>query len=368
MKTMKNHKFLMRIALASALGIQSCLGALGVGDEAPKLDVGQWLQGDAVTEFKGDKVYLVEFWATWCGPCKASIPHLNDLHERYKDAGLVVIGQNVWERDDSRLAPFVKSMAGKLNYRLATDNKSDGGRGRMAETWLAAAGKNGIPCAFLINKSGRIAFIGHPMSIKDADLEALLAEPSTAPAGAAKPPAEDAAATPGDEALKLARQADAEIRAGQWDKAEASVAKLQETLPLKFRAIGGLLNLDLLLARKQTEDAVFLSEFLAEDFRKNPAVLNQICMRLVRQPDANAALLKAAEKIAKPVAAATAGDRSAALATLARIAFLRNDQARAVEIQTQAVTHAVKKGAAAQQAVLDAYKAGHLPDQEKTGE
>jgi thiol-disulfide isomerase/thioredoxin len=344
------------------LGVQPCLGALKVGDEAPRLDVGEWIQGDEVKAFEGDKVYLVEFWATWCGPCVASIPHLNDLHERFNDQGLVVIGQNVWEKDDSRIDPFVKSMAGKLNYRLATDNKADGGRGRMAETWLTAAGKNGIPCAFVINKSGRIASIGHPMSIKDADLEALLAEPSTAPSEIGKPSVKDVATTPGEEAMKLASQADSEILAGEFDKAADSVAKLQEMLPEKFRSIGGLLNLDLLLARQQTDEACMFAEFLAEDFRRDPEVLNKIAMRLARQTVVNVSLLDSAEKIAKPVSAAEGGSQSDALAILARIVFLRGDVSGAVDLQKQALAKAAKEVAPRQRETLNAYESGKLPD------
>src|SRR5947207_870817 len=73
---------------------------LKVGDAPPKLQPGKWLQGEAVTEFKSDKVYVVEFWATWCGPCKESIPHLNELQKKYKDKGVVMIGQDIWEDDD----------------------------------------------------------------------------------------------------------------------------------------------------------------------------------------------------------------------------------------------------------------------------
>src|SRR5439155_10386799 len=84
--------------------------ALKVGDPAPKLQVSKWVQGEPVKEFARDKVYIVEFWATWCGPCRVSIPHLNELHTKFKDKGLVVIGQNAWERDQEVVAPFIKKM------------------------------------------------------------------------------------------------------------------------------------------------------------------------------------------------------------------------------------------------------------------
>ncbi|MCX6876112.1 MAG: TlpA disulfide reductase family protein [Verrucomicrobia bacterium] len=356
------------VVAAAVLGTQPCVGALKVGDAAPKLQVGRWLQGEAVTDFEGDKVYIVEFWATWCGPCKTSIPHLNDLHVRFEDQGLVVIGQNVLENDDSLVAPFVQGMAGKMTYRVAMDDKTDGGRGRMARNWLAAAEQNGIPCAFVINKQGRIVSIGHPMSLKEADLETLLAEPAAAgKAIGTGRPAADTSTAPSAKAQALARRAEAEIRAGDWDRAEASVAELQEALTEKFRDLGGLLNLDLLLARQQNDDALQLAKLLSEDFKGNPVVQIAVASRLARQPGTNAALLAAAEKIATPVSAATGGQQAAALATLARIAFLRGDQPRAVEFQTKAVgCIPAKADATRPQAVLEAYQQGHLPDGEGT--
>ena len=158
---------------ASALLLTASLGlaaepTLKVGDPAPKLQTGKWVQGEPITAFKEGKAYIVEFWATWCGPCRVSIPHLNEIHDKYKDKGLVVIGQDCWERDDSLVAPFVKKMAEKMTYRVALDDKTTNEKGQMAQTWMAAAGRNGIPSAFLVDTKGIIAWIGHPMELKRA--------------------------------------------------------------------------------------------------------------------------------------------------------------------------------------------------------
>lgn len=148
--------------------------SLKVGDPAPKLDTGKWVQGEPVKDFQKGKAYLVEFWATWCPPCRASIPHLNEIYEKYKDKGLVVIGQNCWERDDSLVAPFVKKMGDKMTYRVALDDKKSDEKGKMAKTWMEAADRNGIPSAFLVDTKGVIAWIGHPMTLKDQVIEGVL--------------------------------------------------------------------------------------------------------------------------------------------------------------------------------------------------
>lgn len=162
--------------LATAWMVQAAAPTLKIGDPAPKLQVSKWVQGEAVKEFEPGKAYLVEFWATWCGPCRTSIPHLNDIHNKFKGKGLVVIGQDCWERDEAKVEPFLKEMGDKMTYRVALDLKKDAtDRGRMAETWMQAAGRNGIPSAFLVDTQGKIAWIGHPMSLKDDVVEAVLA-------------------------------------------------------------------------------------------------------------------------------------------------------------------------------------------------
>jgi thiol-disulfide isomerase/thioredoxin len=136
---------------------------LNVGDPAPALQLSKFVKGDEVKAFEKGKIYVVEFWATWCGPCKATIPHLTRLQKAHKD--VVVIGVSVLEENQDKVEPFVKAMGDKMNYRVAMDSVpagKDGDEGKMAETWLDAAELDGIPTAFIVNGEGKIAWIGHP--------------------------------------------------------------------------------------------------------------------------------------------------------------------------------------------------------------
>src|ERR1017187_2131157 len=175
-----NTRQLKRTAafLALAAGTMLPLAAtasLKVGDPAPKLAPGKWVQGDPVKDFQKGKAYIVEFWATWCPPCRKSIPHLNETYNKFKDKGLIVIGQDCYERDDSLVAPFVKKMGDQMTYRVALDDKTTNKDGRMAKTWMEAAGRNGIPSAFLVDTKGVIAWIGHPMELEEKVIEDVLA-------------------------------------------------------------------------------------------------------------------------------------------------------------------------------------------------
>ncbi|MFA7228264.1 MAG: TlpA disulfide reductase family protein, partial [Melioribacteraceae bacterium] len=99
-----------------------------IGDNAPALKVSKWVKGTAVEKFEKGNFYVVEFWATWCGPCKQSIPHLTELADKYKGK-VTFIGADVWERPqpgqdlNKMVADFVAEMGDKMNYNVCMDTE-----------------------------------------------------------------------------------------------------------------------------------------------------------------------------------------------------------------------------------------------------
>src|SRR5262245_49723397 len=105
--------------------------AAQLGDAAAPLEIGEWVKGDAVdlSAVKGKKVVVVEFWATWCGPCRVSIPHLTELQKKYENRGVVVVG--VSDEESSKVKPFVDEQGDKMNYTVALDRGGKTSAGYM---------------------------------------------------------------------------------------------------------------------------------------------------------------------------------------------------------------------------------------------
>src|SRR5262249_12123413 len=142
------------LSLALIVTWISSAAALEIGDPAPALRVSEWIKGDKV-ELDTGKIYVVEFWATWCPPCKFTIPHLNELNRRFKDRGVVFV--SISNEDSSTVKPFVKEMGDKMQYTVAVDDHD-----QTTKAYLGAFGVSAIPRAFVINKEGRVIWNGHP--------------------------------------------------------------------------------------------------------------------------------------------------------------------------------------------------------------
>jgi len=116
------------------------------------------------------KVVLVDFWASWCGPCKQEMPVLEALHKKYTEQGLVIVGINI-DSNAKKMSKFLKAMP--VSFRIVQDPK------------LAVASKYEpatMPTSFFIARDGRVRYVHEGFDKKDAAemdnrIKALLAEP-----------------------------------------------------------------------------------------------------------------------------------------------------------------------------------------------
>jgi thiol-disulfide isomerase/thioredoxin len=133
-------------------------GTLKVGDSAPPLAVSTWLHGAEVKGFEPGHLYVVEFWATWCGPCIQIMPHMGDLQDEYREKGVTFIGFASEANDkEANVNAYVAKHGAKLGYTFAFGSGSE-----THNAYMKASGQNGIPCSFVVDKRGKIAYIGHP--------------------------------------------------------------------------------------------------------------------------------------------------------------------------------------------------------------
>lgn len=145
--------------VAMATGLVSAQ-TLKVGDKAPPLTIEKWVKGGPVKSFEKGKCYVVEFWATWCGPCVQAMPHLSELSRAYREKGLTIIGCTSEDPNNSLddVESMVSEKGNDMDYTVAWDKGH-----ATTSAFMNAAGMRGIPCCFVIDQKGRIAYIGSPM-------------------------------------------------------------------------------------------------------------------------------------------------------------------------------------------------------------
>lgn len=143
----------MRYALLTILVLCAVnLQALDIGEPAPSLATVTWVKNGPVEV--GRSLTVVEFWATWCGPCRASIPKLTSLSAKYHDR-LIVVGLS--DEDLPTIKPFVAAQGEHMNYQVGMVNEA------VHEGYMA--GRDGIPYAFLIGADGKVIWHGHPLAL-----------------------------------------------------------------------------------------------------------------------------------------------------------------------------------------------------------
>lgn len=303
---------------------------LKVGDPAPAMNVEKWVKGDAITGFEKGRVYVVEFWATWCGPCIRSMPHLSSLQKEYKDRGLTIIGVTSGDENGNTLEAVEKMVAAKgdkMAYTVAWD------KGRSTnEAFMKAAGQTGIPCSFVVDQKGNIAYIGHPMTL-DFVLGSVLdgkwdyaTDPEKAQAAY-----KDIAKQKRDIARKFEDDPKAAMAALEAFEAKHPKFAFDPQDKFRFQLEAGD------PAANQT--AMTLVDGLIRD--GDALQLNEFAWTLVDpEGDIKNPPLDAALKAAEEAVRLTKEKDGAILDTLARVWWLKGDKGKAIQLQKKAVEHA----------------------------
>lgn len=349
----------LMLALARTVGVcAESESTLKVGDPAPKLQTGKWIQGEPVKGFEKGKAYIVEFWATWCGPCRESIPHLNQTYTKYKDKGLIVIGQDCWEQNDELVAPFVKKMGDKMTYRVALDDKKSDEKGAMATSWMTAARQNGIPTAFIVDTKGKIAWIGHPMGLQEKVLDDVLAGSFDTDKAAKSYAEEKKKEWEVNDAYAEVQKA---MEAKKWDAAVAKLDAMEKLLPEERREGLDGIRMNILFGKKDYPAAYKLAQKLSDANKDNPNVQNQLAWEIATAPGIEERNLDLAASFAERGNTAAEGKNPDVLDTLARIQFMQGKKDTAIKTQEKAVNLAEGEGKQTLQKTLDSYKQDKLP-------
>ncbi len=304
---------------------------LKVGDSAPPLQASKWLQGDEVKGFESGKTYVVEFWATWCGPCIVMMPHLAEMQAQYKEQGVTFIGYTAQDPNNSeeKVTEFVKKRGPKLKYTFAYSGDRE-----TYDAWMRAAGQGGIPCSFVVDKTGKVAFIGHPMYL-DIALPKVLD-------GTWKGPAE---------LEDLEKDVDAAFGALRGDDAEASLkalADFEDRRPALAKVpyfVGPKIGL-LLKVKKAKEARAYAEDVMQRAIKQDDPTALRTVSAVMRTDSAKedkeclALSMKAAEALLT-----TAGDKDVmALLNMAETHFATGEKAKAKEFGQKAIDAADTEG------------------------
>lgn len=257
---------LMFLSAASVYAVNQDPYTLKIGDAAPQLKYSKWIKGTPVDTYKADQTYIVEFWATWCGPCIAAMPHLSDLAEKYKDK-VTVIGANVWEKTGDKpyesslpgVVRFVEGNAKNMRYNILADTKDQ----YLANQWLKPAGITGIPSTFIIQK-GKIVWVGHPVNLDEVIGPLLEGTYDVAANQARYNAAKEAQAKAGGAEAKMYKPITDALAVKDYSRVLKSIDSLEAVFPDEKKKLQ-YLKFDALMILKKKEALAHLQGIVKEN-------------------------------------------------------------------------------------------------------
>ena len=241
-----------------------------------------------------------------------------------------------------------------MTYRVALDDKQKDEKGAMARTWMEAAEKGGIPTAFLVDTKGAIAWIGHPMALKEKTIEDVLAD---------KFDSKQAAEEAKKEQEAMGKISDA-FRKQDWAAAEKAVDDAEKTLPEDERDGMDRIRLAILFSKKDYPGAYKMVTRISDAHKDDVMLQNELAWRIATDKHIEQRNLDVAETVATRANDAAKGNDATVLDTLARIKFMRGKTNEAVQLQEKALTLADANVQPELKKILESYRKGELPGQD----
>lgn len=309
---------------------------LGVGSAPPPLKVYKWVKGQPVKKFEKGKVYVVELWATWCGPCRQSIPHLTELAKEYKGK-VTFAGVSVWDDRGvnseaeyvDNITKFVKEQGDNMVYNVGMDDM----KGTIAKTWAEAANVHGIPTAFVIGKDGKIVVICHPMELTDL-LPKILAGTFDSKAFAKQKADEEAKANEFQQTFAKAGEL-----FGQ-KKYKETVEEIDRVLAAKpeYMKEGAMIKYSILLGYDESAAYAYARKISEGIYKDDVPALRNIVSCIISNPELKTPDYDLAVSVAEQAAALTKNENVGVLQALAEANFKKGNIDKAIEVQEKAIS------------------------------
>ena len=345
---------MLAAALIGSLGqVGRSAEPLSIGSDAPALNIEHWVQNgngkfQPVTKFANGKVYVVEFWATWCGPCIQSMPHLAKLQTEFADKGVQVIsisdedletvekflerpvrGDKKAKEDDQDAKPKTYRELTSV-YCLTTDPDLSSNT-----DYMEAAQQQGIPTAFIVGKDSKIEWIGHPMEM-DGPLSKVVEGTWDRAAFQAEMKAKQEAERMMQEVQELAQAGKFDQAVGKIDTALKNATEAGQKFQLR------MFKMQLLLAGSKNDDAAKLSESIFAELAGKPEMVNGFAWTLFEMadqggPKADEVLKQAVVACEKEVEKASKEVKASLWDTTAHILNMQGDKAKALKLEEAAV-------------------------------